>query len=263
MAGPLSGRVALVTGSDVGLGLDIAQDLATAGARVVLTGIAADQAGRGIAADLARKAGVQTLFHPADLRDLAAIERLAAAAEGRFGGIDILINNAVVRHFHPVEEYSPAEWDLALAVNLSAPFHLARLLVPGMKRRGWGRIVNLSSIYGQRGAADRVDYVTTKTGLLGMTRALAVELARTGITCNAVSPGTLPTGAILDRIAAQARAEGIGMEEAQAAYLTGRNPTGRFVGTAAVSAMIRLLCSPAGDDITGATLPVDGGWSAA
>ena len=179
------------------------------------------------------------------------------------GGLDILVNNAVVRHFSPVENFPPEKWDEALAVNLSAPFHLIRLALPGMKARGWGRIINMASIYSTRAVADRIDYVTTKTAILGVTRAVAIETARTGTTCNALCPGTLPTPAIQGKIADIAASEGRAIDDTTSDYLASRQPTRRFIAMEAVGAMAAFLCSPAAQDITGATLPIDGGWSIA
>ena len=174
------------------------------------------------------------------------------------------MNNAVVRHFSPVEDFPPERWDEALAVNLSAPFHLIRLALPGMKARGWGRIINMASIYSTRAVADRIDYVTTKTAILGVTRAVAMETARTGITCNALCPGTLPTPAIQGKIADIAAREG----------RSRRRDHQRLSGDAASrpggssrwkpSARWRSFCAARPrQDITGTTLPIDGGWSIA
>ena len=135
------------------------------------------------------------------------IEQLVATAAARFGGIDIVVNNAVLRHFAPIEKLTPAEWEQSLAVNLSAPFHLARLTLSMMRQKGWGRIFNLSSYYGFRGAENRIGYVTTKTALIGMTRAIALEVDGMDITCNAICPGTLPTPDILGRIGQLAAAQ--------------------------------------------------------
>jgi 3-hydroxybutyrate dehydrogenase len=182
---------------------------------------------------------------------------------GRLGAIDILVNNAVVRHFSPVEHFPPERWEEALAVNLSAPFHLIRLALPAMKQRNWGRIINMASIYSTRAVADRIDYVTTKTAILGMTRAVAIETTGNGITCNALCPGTLPTPAIQNKIAGIAAREGRSIDETTSDYLATRQPTGKFVAMAGVGAMAAFLCSPAAQDITGTTLPIDGGWSVA
>ena len=206
-------------------------------------------------------------YHPpleaADLSQRAAIEAMMADLLGRLSAIDILVNNAVVRHFSPVEHFSPERWEEALAVNLSAPFHLIRLVLPGMKQLQWGRIINMASIYSTRAVENRIDYVTTKTAILGMTCAVALETATTGITCNALCPGTLPTPAIEARIAAAAERADLSIDDATRNYLASRQPSRRFVAMENVGATAAFLCSPAAQDITGATIPIDGGWSAA
>ena len=256
----LKGKWALVTGATAGLGFAVAESLAGAGANIVLHDLAEPTAS---ADRLREKFSVEVICVAADLSQRGAIETMIAALLGQIGAVDILVNNAVVRHFSPVEHFPPERWDHALAVNLSAPFHLIRLGLPGMKARGWGRIINMASIYSTRAVADRIDYVTTKTAILGVTRAVAMETARTGITCNALCPGTLPTPAIQGKIADIAAREGRAIEETTSHYLASRQPTRRFIAMEAVGAMAAFLCSPAGQDITGATLPIDGGWSIA
>jgi len=258
----LGGRCALITGSVAGLGYAIAESLAKAGARIVLNGLCDPAEGHASAERLSSTTGSDALFIGADLRRVPDIERMMAEAANRFGQIDIVVNNAVVRHFSSIEVFSTEHWETALAVNLSAAFHCIRLAVPSMRSQGWGRIINVSSIYGSRGAENRIDYVTTKTALLGMTRAVAIELARTGITCNAICPGTVPSPAILDRIAGIAATQGVPIETAEKEYIEPRHPTGRFVAMENVGALVAFLCSSAGADITGATLPIDGGWQA-
>ncbi|WP_298967887.1 SDR family oxidoreductase [uncultured Methylobacterium sp.] len=253
-------RTALVTGSTGGLGLACAEALAAAGHAVVLHGLDDPEAAEPVRAALAARHSVAVAYRRADLADPAAIDALAACIPG---GPDILVNNAVVRHFAPAEEFSAADWDRALAVNLSAPFHLARLALPGMRARDFGRIVNVASLYAERGARRRIDYTATKAGLVGLTRTLALETAGTGVTCNAVSPGTVPTPAILARIAALAKERGLSEAEATRLYLSERQPSGRFVQPEDVAALVVFLCGPAARDITGAVIPVDGGWSVA
>lgn len=260
--GMLAGHHALVTGSVAGLGYAMARGLALQGARVTLNGLAEPGAGEAAAAALAAEAGVAVDFDGADLARPEAIERMMARAAERGGPVDILVNNAVIRHFQPIEAFTAAQWEASLAVNLSAAFHAARLALPAMKAQGWGRIVNLSSIYGARGAENRVDYVTTKTALIGLTRAIAIEIARTGVTCNALCPGTVPSPAILARIAGIAAEQGIDAESAASDYIAPRHPTQRFVALDSVAAALVFLCGPAGQDITGTTLPIDGGWQA-
>ena len=183
-------------------------------------------------------------------------------ATAAFGSIDILINNAVVRHVGSIEHFAVAAWDEALAVNLSAAFHTIRLAVPRMKQNRWGRIINVSSIYGLRGTANRVGYVTTKTALIGLTRAIALETVSHGITCNAVCPGTSETPVHEEALAAVMAAEGVSREEAQRQFFAGKQPTGRFIPAEHVASLIAFLCGPEGADITGSVLPIDGGWSA-
>jgi len=256
----LSGKWALVTGGAAGLGFAIAESLAAAGASLIVHDLAAP---REAAESLTTRFGVEAISVAADLSQRVAIENMMGGLQEHLDGVDILVNNAVVRHFAPVEDFSPERWEQALAVNLSAPFHLTRLALPAMKRRGFGRILNLGSIYSTRAIAERIDYVTTKTAIVGMTRAIAIETAQTNITCNALCPGVLPTAAIQSKIAAGAARDGRPLEEATRDYLAARQPSGRFVATEGVGALAVFLCTQAARDITGAALPVDGGWSIA
>ena len=258
----LRGRCALITGSTQGLGYAMAERLAAEGCNVMLSGL-------GDAAEIERKRrqladahGVRVLYHGADLAEPAQIAALVAAALESFGAVDILINNAVVRHFAPIEKFRPEDWDKALAVNLSSAFHTTRLVLPGMRARNFGRIVNISSIFGQRAVVNRVDYVTTKTALIGFTRAVALEAAGQDITCNALCPGTVPTPAIEQRLAEFMEKEGLTGAAAEKAFMASRQPSGKFVAPEGVAALVALLCGPGGRDITGAAIPVDGGWSA-
>ena len=251
----------VVTGSTQGLGLAIARALGAAGSHVVLHGLAPASAVAAERQAIEHEHGVRTAFSDADLRSRAAIEDMFATVARDLGECDILVNNAVVRHQAPVEAFDPAAWDDAMAVNLSAAFHATRLTVAGMKRRGWGRIVNVSSIYGLTGAAGRVGYVTSKTALIGLTRAVALETVGHGITCNAVCPGTVETPVHAAAIDALASATSISRDEAERRFLSTKQPTGRFISAQAVAALVVFLCGPSGADITGAALPVDGGWS--
>ncbi|MEO8260442.1 MAG: SDR family NAD(P)-dependent oxidoreductase [Acidobacteriota bacterium] len=258
----LAGRCALITGSTQGLGLAAAEQFAAAGCHVVLNGFASADGVAAIRGRLEDRHRVRTIYSSADLRAPDQITAMMAAAAAAFGAVDILINNAVVRHAGAVETVSTERWDEAIAVNLSAAFHTIRLAVPAMKSRNWGRIINVSSIYGQRGAPGRVAYVTTKTALIGLTRAVALETTGHDVTCNAVCPGTTRTPvheATLDQIAAR---EGMAPLDAERALLAGKQPTGRLIGPGRVAALMVFLCGPDGADITGAVLPVDGGWSA-
>jgi 3-hydroxybutyrate dehydrogenase len=260
--GPLSGKCALITGSVRGLGLNAAQRLAASGCHIVLNGLESASETAVIAADLQRH-GVRSLYCRADLSQPADIEAMIEEATDAFGAIDILINNAVVRHLGSIEHFGTTEWDEAIAVNLSAAFHTIRLTVPSMKRNGWGRIINVSSIYGMRGAPNRVGYVTTKTALIGLTRSVALETAAHGITCNAVCPGTSETPVHEEALRTVMAAEGLSRAEAERRFFAGKQPTGRFIAADNVASLIAFLCGPEGADITGSVLPIDGGWSAA
>jgi len=237
---PLAGKTALITGSTQGLGLAAAKRFADAGCRIVHNGFADGQ------------------YVGADLRNAADIESMMKTA----GAIDILVNNAVVRHTAPIESFSADAWNDGLAVNLSAAFHTIRLALPAMKARGWGRIINVSSIYGQRGAANRVAYVTTKTALIGLTRAVALEVVGSGVTCNAICPGTTETPVHEATIQSLMKTDNLSHEDAVKRFLAGKQPTGTIIAADDVAAMMLFLCGPASNDINGSILPIDAAWSA-
>lgn len=257
---PLAGKCALITGSVRGLGLAAAHRFAAAGCNLVLNGFGADQDISTLRGGIESQHEVRTIYNSADLRRREEIEAMVSGALDTFGTIDIIVNNAVVRHSAPVEAFGTSEWDDGIAVNVSAAFHTIRLTVPGMKQRGWGRIINVSSIYGLRGATNRVNYVTSKTALIGLTRAVALETLAHGITCNAVCPGTSETPVHEATIAASL-AEGLSRVEAERRLLSGKQPTGKLISADDVAALMVFLCGPESASITGAILPIDGGWS--
>jgi 3-hydroxybutyrate dehydrogenase len=239
----------------------VAERLASEGCNIVVNGILPpDEMGEPLARLRAR--GVSAHYVRADLREPTHITAMMEEAAAVFGAVDILVNNAVVRHFAPIESFPVERWNEALAVNLSAAFHTIRLALPAMRARGWGRIINMASPYSFFATPNRVDYVTTKTALLGLTRSVAIETAGTDITCNAICPGTLPTPAIEARIAALAADKGVSLEDATKMYLADRQPSGRFIAMDSVAALVAFLCGPSSRDISGAALPVDGGWTA-
>jgi 3-hydroxybutyrate dehydrogenase len=206
--------------------------------------------------------GVRCAHHNADLRKPAEIADLVNATTTTFGGPDILVNNAVVRYFGATEDFNPEHWDEALAVNLSAPFHTTRLSLPVMKARGWGRIVNMASVYSWMATVNRIDYVTTKTALLGMTRAVALEVARTNITCNAICPGWVLTPLVQKQVDAKAAALGVSNEEAKRLLLAEKEPSLQFTTPEELGALAVFLCSPAADNVRGVAWNMDGGWAA-
>ncbi len=255
----LDGKSALITGSLGGIGFATAKALGRAGCAVMLNGIASADTVNARLAEL-EALGVKAAYHGADLRDPAQIADLVKAVETTFGGPDIVVNNAVVRYFGAVEDFSPEHWNEALAVNLSAPFHTIRLALPGMKARGWGRIVNMASVYSHFATINRIDYITTKTALLGLTRAVALEVARTDITCNAICPGTVLTPAIEARLRTEMQRDGTSWDQAEESFLAIRQPSRRFVKDDNVAGLIAFLCGPHSADINGAALPIDGAW---
>jgi len=258
----MKGKSALITGSSNGLGFAMAEGLARAGCNVVLHGLETPESMEIRRQKLEQEYKVGVTYIKADLSDLQGVSTLVEQSHDRLGGIDILINNAVVRHFSSIEDFPVERWNQALAVNLSAAFHAIQQTLPGMRARGWGRIFNMTSVYGSRGTANRVDYVTTKTALIGLTRAVAVETVHQGITCNAICPGTVKTPSIESRIEQLMAEHDLDENEAVRQFLKGKQPTGTFVEAAHVADMVVFLCSEAGTQITGAVLPMEGGWLA-
>ena len=260
----LTGKSALVTGSTQGIGLAIATRLAAQGCNVMLNGLGHPDEIEANRKRVQKGApGIRVLFDGADLADPAEVERLVQSTVAQFGGIDILVNNAVVRHFAPIEQFKPQDWDRALAVNLSSAFHTTRLALPGMRERDFGRIVNMASIFGTRAVVNRVDYVTTKTAMIGLTRAVALETAAQNITCNAICPGSSPTPSIEQRFADFMATSNLPRAEAEKAFMGSRQPSGRFVSPDRIAGLVAFLCGPDGADTTGAAISIDGGWSAA
>lgn len=257
----LKGKTALITGSTQGIGLAIAERLAAEGCDIVMNGLGDAAEIEANRRRLEEAHDVRVLFHGGDVGRSDEIAALVEAALQACGGVDILVNNAVVRHFAPIEQFKPEDWERALAVNLSAAFHTTRLVLPGMRQRDFGRIVNFGSIYSSRAAINRVDYVTTKTALIGFTRAVALEVAAQNITCNAICPGTVPTPAIEQRFAEFMARERLPREEAIKAFMGPRQPSGRFVAPERVAGLVAFLCGPDGVDTTGAAISIDGGWS--
>lgn len=217
---------------------------------------------RPMQAELERAGGVSAEYVRTDLADPQAILGMMSRLQECYGSIDVLVNNAVIRHFAPIESFPVESWERALAVNLSAAFHTIRLSLPTMRARGWGRIFNMTSAYGSRAVANRIDYVTTKSALLGMTRSVALETLNDGITCNSICPGAVLTTASDARILALMKETGLPRDEATQRFLAGKQPSQRFVDPSHVADLIVFLCGPSGRDITGAMLPVEGGWLA-
>ena len=262
MARPLQGRVALVTGSTDGIGLACARGLAAEGCAVMLNGFGEADAIAALCAELSQAHGVEVAHAGADLRDAQAAGGIVGEVVGHFGRLDILVNNAGTQHKGPIEEHPPQRWREVMALNLDAPFHTIRTALPGMRERGWGRIVNIASVYGLAGGVDRSSYVASKHALVGLTKAVALETATTPITCNAVCPGDVATRIYYRNAKLLAERERITRAEAQQRIAATNMPSGRVVAPEQVAALVAFLCSEAAGEIRGAALPVDGAWLA-
>jgi 3-hydroxybutyrate dehydrogenase len=256
----LQGRTAVVTGSTSGIGHAIATAMAAAGANVVVNGLGdeneIEKAVRAVA-----QHGTRVLFDGANMLRHNQIADMIGKAEKELGSVDILVNNAGVQHVAPVEEFPIEQWDALIAINLSSAFHSTRAAVPGMKRRQWGRIINICSAHSLRASRFKSAYVAAKHGLAGFTKAVALELAEAGITANAISPGFVWTPLIEKQIPDLAKSEKISEEAAKALVLS-RQPTQRFVTVDEVAALAVFLAGEAAASITGANYEIDGGWTA-
>ncbi len=258
----LKGKRALVTGSTSGIGLGVARALAAQGCDLMLNGFGDPAAVEALRAGLEREHRVKVRHHGADLSRPEQVEALVAATVDVLGGVDVLVNNAGIQHTAPVERFPAERWDAILAVNLSSAFHTVRHALPHMRKAGWGRIVNTASVHGLVGSVQKVAYVAAKHGIVGLTKVVALETAGAGITCNAICPGWTRTELIEPQIAARARALGVELEEGGRALLAEKQPSRQFVTVGQLGALVVFLCSEAAAQLTGAALPVDGGWTA-
>jgi 3-hydroxybutyrate dehydrogenase len=254
----LTGKTALVTGSTSGIGLGMAKTLAQRGANVMLNGFGDVD---GALAEV-RSAGGQVLFHGADMGQPAQIEDMVRTCEREFGAVDILINNAGIQHVALVEDFPPERWDAIIAINLSSAFHAVRAALPGMKQRNWGRVINVASVHGLVASAQKSAYVAAKHGLVGFTKAVALECATTGVTVNAVCPGWVLTPLVQKQVDARALADGVSQDEAKARLLGEKQPSLQFTTPDELAELVVFLCSPAAQNVRGVAWNVDGGWTA-
>lgn len=258
----LSGKTALVTGSTSGIGLGIARSLAEQGANIVFNGFGDAQQIEKLYTDVGTEFGVQTAYHNADMSKPLEIEAMMRFAADKFGAIDILVNNAGIQHVATVDEFPAERWDAIIAINLTSAFHTSRLAIPGMKQKGWGRIINLASVHGLVGSAGKSAYVAAKHGLVGFTKVTALELAATGVTCNAICPGWVLTPLVQKQVDDRAARDGLSNDAAKKALLSEKQPSGEFVTPAELGALAVFFCSPAGDQVRGVAWNMDGGWAA-
>ena len=259
---PLSGKRAIVTGSTSGIGEGIARALAGAGCQLTLNGFGKVDAIEELCGELAQTSGAEVAYHRADVSDEEQFGALVADVEARLGGVDILVNNAGVQHVARVENFPAERWDAMIAVNLSAAFYGIRAALPGMKRRKWGRIVNIASAHGLVASPNKSGYVAAKHGLVGLTKVVALENAKTGVTCNAVCPGWVRTPLVERQLEMRASRENVTIEAAAQTLLAEKHPNMAFIEASDIGAFIVWLCGDAARSVTGAALSMDGGWTA-
>ncbi|CAM5775903.1 3-hydroxybutyrate dehydrogenase [Labrys miyagiensis] len=259
----LKNKAAVVTGSTSGIGLGIARALAREGVDVMLNGLGDAGEVEKIRADIAAESGVKVVFSPANLMEPAAVKALIADAEAAFGSLDILVNNAGIQYVSPIDEFPDDKWEAIIRLNLMAAFYAIKAALPGMKRRGWGRIINTASAHSLVASPYKSAYVAAKHGIAGLTKTVALEVARQKITCNAISPGYVWTPLVEKQIPDTMKARNMTEEQVKNDVLLAAQPTKEFVTIEEVAAMAVFLCSDAAANITGANMSMDGGWTAA
>jgi len=258
----LKGKTALVTGSTSGIGLGIARALAAEGANLVFNGFGDAAEIARLQAEVAAEYGVQTAYHHADMSKPAEIVAMMEFAAGKFGAVDVLVNNAGIQHVANIEDFPPEKWDAVIAINLSSSFHTTRLALPNMKARNWGRIINIASTHGLVGSAQKSAYVAAKHGIVGLTKVTALETAQTGVTCNAICPGWVLTPLVQKQVDARAAQGGLSNDEAKKSLLAEKQPSGDFVTPEQLGGLAVFLCSAAASQVRGAAWNMDGGWVA-
>ena len=257
-----SGLAGIVTGSTSGIGLGIARVFADLGMDVMLNGLGDAAAIEQVRAAIEDDFGVTATYSAADMSKPADIAKMVADAEDRFGKVDVLVNNAGIQHVEAIETFPVEKWDAIMAINLSAAFHAIRAAVPGMKRRKFGRIINIASAHALVASPFKAAYVAAKHGILGLTRTVALETAEHNVTVNAICPGYVLTPLVQKQIPETAKARGISEEAVIRDVLLHAQPTRQFVTTEQIGALAAFLCTDAAASITGTALPVDGGWTA-
>jgi len=258
----LTGRVAIVTGSTSGIGLGIAEALAAAGCNIVLNGFGDSREITALRERFAADFKVRVGYSGADMSKPAEVVGMVDGATAEFGHVDILVNNAGIQFTAHVEDFPPEKWDAILAINLSANFHAVRTVLPQMKARNWGRIINIASAHGLVASAEKAAYVAAKHGVLGLTKVVALETAKTHITCNAVCPGWVLTPLVQRQIEDRSAHEGISVELAKSELLSEKQPSGEFATPEQIGGLTVFLCSQAAAQIRGASITVDGAWTA-
>jgi 3-hydroxybutyrate dehydrogenase len=258
----LVGRAAIVTGSTSGIGIGIAQAFAATGMHVMLNGFGDKAEIQKIRADMEEAHGIKTAYSAADMSKPDDIVRMVEDARKALGKVDVLVNNAGIQHVEAIETFPVAKWDAIIAIDLSSAFHAIRAVVPEMKSRKWGRIINIASAHGLVASPFKSAYVAAKHGIVGLTKTVALETAEHGITANAICPGYVLTPLVQKQIPETAKARGITEEQVIKDVLLHAQPTRQFVTTEQIGALSVFLCSDAAASMTGTALPIEGGWTA-
>ncbi len=258
----LRGRTAIVTGSTSGIGLGIARAFAAAGANLVLNGLGNMREIEKLRQSMAEEFGIEVLYSPADMRKGREVESMVREIEEETGSVDILVNNAGIQHVAAVEDFPPEKWDDIIAINLSSVFHAVHAAMPGMKARGFGRIINIASAHGLVASPFKSAYVAAKHGVVGFTKSVALEVAELDITVNAICPGYVRTPLVEGQIADQAKIHNLPRDEVIRDVILAAQPSKRFVEVDEIAGLALFLCSEYGRSITGAALSIDGGWTA-
>jgi 3-hydroxybutyrate dehydrogenase len=254
----LSGKTAIITGSTSGIGLGIAHELARSGADIVLNSFTDTDDDHKLAKDMAKEHGVKVRYLRADMSKGEECRALIEKA----GGCDILVNNAGIQHVAPVDEFPVEKWNAIIAINLTSSFHTIAAALPGMRDKGWGRIVNIASAHGLRASPFKSAYISAKHGLVGLTKTVALEVAGKGVTCNAICPGYVLTPLVEAQIPDQMKAHNMDRETVIREVMLDRQPSREFATVEEIGGTTVFLCSDAAAQITGTTISVDGGWTA-
>ncbi len=258
----LSGKTALITGSTSGIGLGMARAFASAGAAVIINGFGDAGAIAAMVAELAELNGGKAAHDGADMSKPAEIRAMIAHCTDRFGSPDILVNNAGIQHVAPVDEFPDDKWDAVLAIILSSAFHATKAALPGMKAKGWGRIINTGSMHSLVASPFKSAYNAAKHGIAGLTKTVALEVATQGITVNCLAPGYVWTPLVENQIPDTMKARGLTYDQVVNDVLLDKQPQKRFVEVEQLAGLALYLCSDGASAITGTTLSMDGGWTA-
>jgi 3-hydroxybutyrate dehydrogenase len=258
----LKGKAALITGSTSGIGYGIAQALAADGADIMLNGFGDAARIEVLRAGMAAEHGVRVAYCGADISKPEQIAAMVAETEAKLGSLDVLVNNAGIQFIANVEDFPTERWDAIIAINMSGVFHGMKAAIPGMKRRGWGRIINIASAHGLVASPQKVAYVAAKHGVVGMTKVAALELANHGVTVNAICPGWVLTPLVQQQLEAKAKQENTTVEDQRQRFLTEKQAMAQFSSPEQIGALAVFLCSEGAKAITGAPLSIDGGWVA-